>query len=151
MMRASSVIPAGSWEQQQADDRVVLDFDHRSRRRIALVTEKGQEILLDLPKVTAIRDGDALQLADGLIAVKAADEPLAEICCGSDHEMVRIAWHLGNRHLPVQLTGSSILIRRDHVIEHMLEHLGATVTHVTAPFDPEGGAYGEGQVHGHSH
>jgi urease accessory protein len=152
MIRAGAVAPAGAWPEAQAADRVVLDFDRRSRRRIALTTEGGLEVVLDLPHATVLRDGDALKLDDGrLVRVVAAPEALAEVGAPDPEQLARIAWHLGNRHLPVQITGRVLRIRRDHVIEDMLRRLGAAVTAVEAPFDPEGGAYGEGRAHGHHH
>lgn len=151
-MRAGAVAQAGSWPAESVADRVVLDFDHRCRRRIALKTDGGLQVLIDLPHATVLGDGDALRLDDGrFVAVVAADEALAEVGCDTREALVRVAWHLGNRHLPVQIAGDRLRIRRDHVIEDMLAKLGATVAHVTAAFDPEGGAYGEGQVHGHAH
>jgi urease accessory protein len=90
-----------------------------------------------------------LTLEDGrIVAVKAAPEPLAEIRADGPAELLRVAWHLGNRHLPAQLDGDVIRIRRDHVIEEMVAGLGAAITHIDAPFDPEGGAYSGG---GHRH
>jgi urease accessory protein len=110
----------------------------------------GTEFLLDLGEAVPLRDGDGLLLEDGrIVAIAAAPEALAEIAAGSQSDLVRIAWHLGNRHLPCQLLGDRIRIRRDHVIEDMVARLGATVTAVDAPFDPEGGAYHGG--HGHRH
>jgi urease accessory protein len=113
----------------------------------------GTEFLLDLAEAIALRDGDALVLEDRrLVAVRAAPEPLAEIVAHTAPELLRVAWHLGNRHLPAQLGTTSIRIRRDHVIEEMVEGLGAHVQHVEAPFDPEGGAYaGGGHHHYHDH
>lgn len=152
MIRADSVAPSGTWPADDAADRLVLDFDRRCRRRIALRTVGGLEILIDLPHATTLRDGDALRLGDGrYVAVIAAPEDLAEVSSPNDEHRLRVAWHLGNRHLPVQIAGDRLRIRRDHVIEDMLAGLGATVTHVNAAFDPEGGAYGEGQVRGHHH
>lgn len=131
------------------EDAVTLDFDQRHRRRIALKGERGLEFLLDLPRAQRLRHGDALLLDDGRrVRVVAAVEPLTEITAASSDELVRIAWHLGNRHLPVMLGPGSLTIRRDHVIEDMARGLGATVSHVHAPFDPEGGAY---EAAGHSH
>jgi urease accessory protein len=84
--------------------------------------------------------------------VRAAPEPLVEVTAPSPALLLRLAWHLGNRHLPTELDGSRILIRHDHVIEHMLEGLGATLRRVEAPFNPEGGAYGEhNRQPGHHH
>ncbi len=110
---------------------------------------RGTAFLLDLPDAVALRGGDALVLEDGgLIEVVAAPESLAEIAGADPAAAVRIAWHLGNRHLPVQLVGRRLRIRRDHVIEAMVAGLGGTVVAIEAPFDPEGGAYAGG---GHGH
>ena len=151
MDRASSVLARGAWSAAPLDV-VVLDFDDRHRRRMAMRGVRGTAFLLDLAKATALRAGDALVLDDGaLIEVVAAPEPLAEIGAADAAAMVRIAWHLGNRHLPVQLAGRRLRIRRDHVIEAMVEGLGGRVVAIEAPFDPEGGAYAEGESRGHSH
>ena len=132
------------------DDEVSLDFDQRWRRRITMTGARGLEFLLDLEKPTRLAHGDALILEDGRrIRVIAAPEPLAEIRCDDLRHLVRVAWHLGNRHLPTMLDGERLLIRADHVIEDMARGLGASVTHVNAPFNPEGGAYAGG--HGHHH
>lgn len=151
MMRAERVLPADTWS-HVACDTVVLDFDRRHRRRIAMKGENGVEFLLDLAEATALRDGDGIVLGDGrIVAVRAANEPLAEITAEDSAHLVRLAWHLGNRHLPAALSADRLFIRRDHVIEHMLERLGATVRHVEAPFDPEAGAYehnGTPHIHG---
>ncbi len=158
-MRSESVLPAGSWDLARTTDRVLIDHDRRHRRRILLTSESGAKILLDLPQAVALRDGDGLPLMDGgIVRVVARPEPLAEIHAHDDGELVRIAWHLGNRHLPVQLLDDRIRIRRDHVIEAMVELLGGHVDHIEAPFDPETGAYAGGHHHhtddddhGHSH
>ena len=144
MIRATRIRPAGTWS--GAIETVVLDYDHRHRRRLAMTSEGGLAFLLDLAEATPLRHGDGLELDDGrIVAIQAAAEPLAEVTATDAADLVRFAWHLGNRHLPTQLAGDRLLIRRDHVIEAMLMQLGATVAHVEAPFDPEGGAYG------HSH
>ena len=149
-MRAQTILPAGHWDASKQIDRVLIDFDRRHRRRILLTTEGGNEILLDLPQAARLRDGDGLQLEDGrIVRVEARPEPLAEIHAHDDGELVRIAWHLGNRHLPVQLIGDRIRIRRDHVIEDMVEGLGGHVEQIEAPFDPEAGAYVGGHHHHH--
>jgi urease accessory protein len=149
MIRATKVFAAEKWS-HVATDRVVLDYDRRHRRRFAMTGEKGTEFLLDLPEAAALRDGDGLLLEDGrIVEVKAAPEPLAEITAMDGAHLLRLAWHLGNRHLPTQLMGDRLRIRHDHVIEEMLTGLGAKVAGVTAPFDPEGGAYG--QAHDHAH
>ena len=136
------------WTEAPADT-VVLDFDDRHRRRMAMTGTRGLEFLLDLENAVALRGGDALVLEDGrLIEVVAAPEPLIEIRGTDPQHLVRVAWHLGNRHLPTQIMPKGLRIRRDHVIEAMVKGLGARVIEIEAPFDPEGGAYAGG---GHAH
>src|SRR5882672_61922 len=148
MIRATQVKPQHRWTETPADT-VVLDFDDRHRRRMAMTGTRGLEFLLDLENATVLRGGDALVLDDGrLIDVVAAPEPLAEIRGSDPQHLVRVAWHLGNRHLPTQITARGLRIRRDHVIEAMVKGLGARVIEIEAPFDPEGGAYAGG---GHAH
>ena len=149
MIRATQVKPQHLWTQAPADT-VVLDFDDRHRRRMAMTATRGLEFLLDLENAVALRGGDALVLDDGrLIEVVAAPEPLLEIRGNDPHHLVRVAWHLGNRHLPTQIMAKGLRIRRDHVIEAMVKGLGARVIEIEAPFDPEGGAYAGGG-HGHA-
>jgi urease accessory protein len=146
MIRATQVKPHHRWSEPPADT-IVLDFDDRHRRRMAMTGTRGLEFLLDLESATALRGGDALLLEDGrLIEVVAAPEPLLEIRGSDPQHLVRVAWHLGNRHLPTQILGKALRIRRDHVIEQMVKGLGARVIEIEAPFDPEGGAY-EGDGH----
>lgn len=147
MHRASEHKQRGDWPKSESVGQLILDYDARHRRRLRLTTDKGEDVLLDLPKAVAMADGDGLRLDDGRwLRVTAAAEQLAEIRCRNAHELARIAWHLGNRHLPAEIGDGIIHIRPDHVIESMLAGLGAQVSHVDAPFQPEGGAYG-----GHSH
>ena len=149
MIRATRVQGQHRWTQPPADT-VVLDFDDRHRRRMAMTGTRGLEFLLDLENAVALRGGDALVLEDGrLVEVVAAPEPLTEIRCTDPHHLVRVAWHLGNRHLPTQIMAKGLRIRRDHVIEAMVKGLGARVIEIEAPFDPEGGAY-VGGGHGHA-
>ena len=149
-MRADRVLPAGTWDATREIDRVLLDHDHRHRRRILLPTERGTEMLVDLPQAVRLRDGDGLACDDGgVVRVCARPERLLEIYAHDDADMVRIAWHLGNRHLPVQMIGDRIRIRADHVIEEMVQGLGGHVEHIEAPFDPEAGAYAGGSSHHH--
>jgi urease accessory protein len=153
MIRATKVLGQHRWTQPPADT-IVLDFDDRHRRRMAMTGTRGLEFLLDLENAVALRGGDALVLEDGrLIEVVAAPEPLAEIRCNDPQHLVRVAWHLGNRHLPTQIMAKGLRIRRDHVIEAMVKGLGARVIEIEAPFDPEGGAYADGghAVHDHGH
>jgi urease accessory protein len=143
MLRATVIEPPGP-----ATDEVVLDHDHRHRRRLRLVTAAGRELLLDLPQARLLRDGEVLVAEDGQrIAVRAAAEEVMEIACADPAGLLRVAWHLGNRHTPAQILGDRLRIRRDHVLAAMLEGLGARVVMTVAPFDPEGGAYG----HRHDH
>ncbi|PIW25943.1 MAG: urease accessory protein UreE [Rhodospirillales bacterium CG15_BIG_FIL_POST_REV_8_21_14_020_66_15] len=149
MIRATALKRKGEWSGAAAD-RVVLDFDGRHRRRLAMTGADGLAFLLDLAEAEALADGDGLVLEDGrIVAVRAAQEPLLEVTCDGPDLLLRVAWHLGNRHLPTELLGDRLRIRRDHVIEDMLIRLGARVAHVEAPFNPEGGAYGHGRTHGH--
>ena len=151
MIRATQVKPQHRWTQTPADT-VVLDFDDRHRRRMAMTGTRGLAFLLDLENATALRGGDALMLEDGrLVEVVAAAEPLVEIKGSDPHHLIRVAWHLGNRHLPTQIMPKALRIRRDHVIEAMVKGLGARVIEIEAPFDPEGGAYAEAAAHGHAY
>jgi urease accessory protein len=149
-MRAIAVKRASTWTGDPADS-IVLAYDDRHRRRMAMTGTGGLEFLLDLAEATSLRGGDALVLEDGrLVEVVAAAEPLLEIRCADALHLARIAWHLGNRHLQTQLLAKCVRIRRDHVIAEMVTRLGARVREIEAPFDPEGGAYGEASAH-HDH
>jgi len=155
MHRVSSIASAGSFEAATAIDRVTLDADDRTRRRIVLTGEKGTQVLLDFDKPVTLRDGDGLVLDDGsIVLVAGMTEPLAEIAASSPRDFVRLAWHLGNRHTDVEIKGDRIRIRRDHVLEDMLRGLGASVSLVEAPFDPQATvphSHAHGHAHGHHH
>lgn len=143
-MRAQQVLPAGTWNDAQEIDRVLLDYDHRHRRRIMLCTDRGGNLLLDLPQPVHLHQDDGLLLDDrGVVRVCARPEPLIEIRA-TPAALVRIAWHLGNRHLPVQALDECLRIRADPVIAEMVLGLGGTVLPTEAPFDPEAGAYAGG-------
>jgi urease accessory protein len=148
-MRAAEILPAGSWDTKREVDRVLIDYDRRFRRRIVLSTVLGAEVLIDLPQAVRLRDGDGLEVEAGVVRVCAQAEDLMEIHVHADADLIRIAWHLGNRHLPVQLLGDRIRIRADHVIAEMVERLGGHVDLIQAPFDPEAGAYAGGGHHHH--
>lgn len=165
MIRANFISTKGAW-QAKAADSVVLDYEERHRRRVTMTGVRGTEFLLDLPEAIHIRGGDALVLEDGrLIEVVAAPEKLAEVRTTDPRLMVRLAYHLGNRHAPAEILAKAIRIRRDHVLEDMVKALGAKVMHIEAPFEPDGGAYeapaethhqhghhGHGHhAHGHGH
>jgi urease accessory protein len=121
----------------------MLDCEERQRRRSVLTGKQGTIFLLDLPKATMLRDGDGLVLDDGsVVHVAGKPEALVEITAPT-LQLARLAWHLGNRHTEVQIIGDTLRIRRDHVLEAMLQGLGAKITPIEAPFDPERGAYGQ--------
>jgi urease accessory protein len=139
---------AGKWPDDRAAGVVTLDFEMRHRRRIRLTLDDGEEILLNLPKAVAMSDGDGLQLGDGRwVRVQASQERLVEIRHPDPAQLLRLAWHLGNRHLPTDISGP-LRIRPDHVIEDMLRGMGADLRTVAESFQPVGGAYGG---HSHSH
>ena len=145
MLRVTGIKARGEWDATGASDRVVLDAGDRQRRRIVLKADKGTEFLLDFARPVSLRDGDGLVLDDGAIVLVAGEaEKLVEIAAPSALAAVRLAWHLGNRHTDVQIAGAKIRIRRDHVLEEMLGGLGAALTPLEAPFDPETAA-----PHGH--
>lgn len=151
MIRVQTIHPAKTWAGEPAD-RITLDREDRYRRRAVLTGAGGLTFLLDQPNAIHLHHGDGLELEDGkIVEVLAEAEELVEIEADNTAHLVRIAWHLGNRHLPTQLAGAVLRIRRDHVIEDMVTKLGGRLTPVSAPFDPEGGAYGHGQTHGHDH
>ncbi len=143
MIRATSTTHTHS-----PTDTIALAYDARFLRRKVLETASGLRFLVDLPHTTSLNHGDAFQLEDGrLIGVVAAKEDLLEI----RGDLVRLAWHIGNRHMPCQIEHERLLIQRDHVIRDMLETLGADLKEVSEPFSPEGGAYGHGRTHSHAH
>lgn len=158
MRRAIEHLIAGHWAEAESVATVTLDFDDRYRRRIRLADDVGEDFLLDLPTATRLGDGDGLSLdCGGVIRVQAADEAVLDIQCGDGVLTARIAWHIGNRHIPIQvLEGGCLRIRDDHVLAKMLQGLGAHVHRLRAPFSPEPGAYadshvGQGEEHGHQH
>ena len=132
-------------------DTITLDETARHRRRVKMVSDKGIEFLLDLPEARLLRHGEGIELDDGrVIEVIAEPEVLYEVRAQSPHHLVQLAWQLGNRHLPTQILDDHLRIRQDHVIKDMLIGLGAEVKEITAPFNPESGAY-SGHSHSHSH
>ena len=131
-----------------AADRIVLAYDERFLRRKRLTCASGASVMVDLPETVSLDDGDALVTDDGRkLAIVAADEPVVVV----RGNLPRLAWHIGNRHTPCEVTATHLVIRRDHVLENMLKTLGADLTLTFAPFRPEGGAYGHGRTLGHSH
>lgn len=155
--RAFEVARAGTWPRESAADWLVLPYEERHRRRLRYVAQGGTELLLDLPRAVLLQAGDGLRLTDGrIIGIEAAPEPLAQITAPDAGALVRLAWHLGNRHVPAQLADTHLLIREDPVILAMLRGLGAATRAVLAPFTPEAGAYPPGHAapqppHSHDH
>jgi urease accessory protein len=151
MRRAIAVHKSGHWPEEAAIDRVTLAFVDRHRRRLRLVADSGNPFLLDLARVQHLADGDGLELDDGgYVRVCAAPERVLEIEGDGPTHLLQLAWHLGNRHLPVQALDGKLRIRDDHVIAAMVEGLGGRITRLNAPFDPETGAYAGAQP-GHEH
>jgi len=150
MRRAIAVHPRGDWPEASAVDTVTLAYLDRHRRRIRLVTDSGQAFLLDLPRAYHLVEGDGLELeGGGYLHVHAAAEPLFEVVTANHADLLQIAWHLGNRHLPVQIAGGRLRVRADHVIGEMVIGLGGVIVDLEAPFDPETGAYA-GATHHHA-
>ena len=156
MLRVVELRKKGYWSGPAADT-VVLGFHDRHRRRMSMSGCNGLSFLLDLARATVLRDGDGLVLEDGrLIVVRAAAEPLLRVTGRDATHLARLAWHIGNRHLPAEIRGDCILIQDDHVIAEMVRGLGGEAERIEHPFDPEGGAYAHGEGghahdHGHGH
>ena len=151
MIRATKVLSAAHWDRAKETDKIELPHEGRHRRRVAMRGAGDTVFLLDLAEATLLRDGDGLLLEDGrIVRVAAAAEPIVEIT-GEPHLIARVAWHLGNRHVPAEILPDRIRIARDHVLEEMVAKLGARVARIEAPFDPEGGAYAEQTAHAHGH
>jgi urease accessory protein len=144
---AQTLYRAGQWP-RLATGRVVLGYEDRFLRRKRLVTTAGESFIVDLAETSNLLAGDAFELADGrLVEIAAADEAVLVVT----GDLVRLAWHIGNRHTPCQIEPGRLVIRADHVLADMLRGLGATVTEAREPFTPEGGAYGMGRTMGHAH
>ncbi len=157
MIRATSIVRRSEVDPDRIVDVITLDHGDRHRRRIMLNADGGTSFLLDLDRADVLEDGDAIRLESGwLVAVKAAPERLVEIRTPDPLELLTLAWHIGNRHVPAEITRDAIYIAYDHVLVEMLEGLGAEVAIVERPFRPVRGAYhhheqGGGHHHGHGH
>lgn len=144
---SNTVCRAGHWT--GAADQVELGYDDRFLRRKVLTTATGTDVLVDLEQTMSLNHGDALDLGAGrLVQVIAAAEDLLEVTAP---DLVRVAWHIGNRHTPCQIEPHRLVIQRDKVIRDMLDRIGAQTREIVEPFTPEGGAYGHGRTHGHAH
>lgn len=142
MLRAISVVRKAAVRQDRVVDSLTLDHDDRNRRRLALKGDGGLDVLLDLDKATALGDGDAVKLEDGrLVLIKAAPQSLLEIRAENPLRLMRVAWHIGNRHTPAEITADAIYIENDHVLAEMVRGQGCAMNAVTRPFQPERGAY----------
>jgi urease accessory protein len=151
MHRVAAIASQGAWPEAEAAVSVTLDYDTRCRRRIRIETEAGEPVLLEREAAGVLADGDGLRLDDGRwVLVRAQPEALVAVAAKDQRQLLRLAWHLGNRHLPTEIDGNTLFIHRDHVIEDMLRGLGAELHPVMRPFNPEGGAYG-GHAHAHHH
>jgi urease accessory protein len=150
MIRAVAVVPRAAVRPERVTDRITLDHGDRHRRRIALTGQGGLAFLLDLDKAAVIDDGDALKLEDGrLVEVRAAPERLVEITSDDPLLLRKVIWHLGNRHVPIEIAYEAVYIAEDHVLIDMVRGLGARAALVRRPFRPERGAYSG--THGHEH
>lgn len=154
MERARSVLRPGERGNRPVSDTVILDYAQRSAQKITVTGVKGGSFAIDLAEPARLRTDDALVLDDGsLVEVVAAPEPLIEARAADLAQLARLAWHLGDRHVPAQLFANRIRVRHEPAIEALLTSLGAKVTRIEAPFEPEGGAYESthGHTHGHEH
>ena len=152
MLRATGIVRKAAVKPERVADTVTLDHQGRNRRRVALQGEGGLDFVLDLDKATTLNDGDALKLEDGrLVKVKAAPERLLEVRAENPLRLMRIAWHIGNRHTPAEVTAEAIYIEDDHVLLEMIRGQGCTATPVMRAFQPERGAYDHDCGHDHDH
>ncbi|EJO91564.1 urease accessory protein UreE [Ectopseudomonas mendocina DLHK] len=137
--------------QAAADAELELTFEARSKSRLRCFTTAGEEVGLFLERgQPALADGEFLQAKDGrIVRVRAKAEPLLHVTCASPFELMRAAYHLGNRHVALQLGDGWLRLPDDYVLKAMLEQLGATVEAVQATYQPEQGAYGGGHHHSH--
>lgn len=125
-----------------------LPFDSRQKSRLKTKLVSGEEVGLMLPRGEVLRGGDLVTASDGrVIEVVAEPEKVVHVTCASAVELAKAAYHLGNRHVPVQVGDGFLRLAADHVLEEMLVKLGATAAHMEAPFEPEAGAYGGGHRH----
>ncbi len=143
MLRATSIIFPPDARLETAELAITLPREERYRRRVRWMTDCGRPFLLDLAETTYMPSGAGLVSEEGdVIVVRAASEDLLMITAPSSLQLMQIAWHIGNRHTPAEITSEAIYILPDHVLGDMVRGLGGTVSDVSRPFEPEGGAYG---------
>lgn len=132
------------------DDKLILPFDRRQKSRLRVDLESGREAAFFLERGTVLRGGDRLLAEDGsVIMVVSADEPVMLVTADTPLQLTRAAYHLGNRHIPLQVGEGWLRLEQDHVLKEMLLGLGVHVADQSAPFEPEAGAYGGGHRHSH--
>jgi urease accessory protein len=141
----------GDWPALEERGTLSLAFDERHRRRFRVQDDRGADLLVDLPRAVAFRDGDGLRAEQGgWWRIVAAAEAVLEVVGHDQQHLARLAWHLGNRHCPTEIRADSLRIRHDRVVEAMLIGLDARCRPLFVPFDPERGAYAP-PPHGHDH
>ena len=155
MRQATEWHRLGEWPEAHTAGTVTLSYADRCKRRIQMTDDTGTPFLLSLPRAVRLADGDGLRLVDGeYLRIVAAPEPLVEATPADAEHLAKLAWHIGNRHVPAEIIGGRLRIAIDPVLETMLQGLGATTRRLEAPFHPEGGAYGQLDVpisHTHNH
>ena len=152
MPRAFAVLAATHRHDRPVVDTVILNYAQRSAQKITVAGVKGSSIEIDMDEPVRLRTDDLLVLDDGsLVEVVAAPEPLIEARAADVAGLARLAWHLGDRHVPVQVLTNRIRALRDPAIETLLKSLSAKLTMIEAPFEPEGGAYESHAHHDHAH
>jgi urease accessory protein len=150
MPRATRVVPAAERKDAPIADTLILPHAQRQAQKGFLFGIKGTCVELDFAEPVRLRTDDALVLDDGgLIEVVAEPEPLIEVRATDLPSLARLAWHLGDRHVPVQIMERKLRLKRDEAIEALLQSLGAKVMAIEAPFEPEGGAYEAAAAHDH--
>jgi len=152
MLRATSIVRKPAVKADKVADTVTLDHEGRNRRRVALRGDGGLDFLLDIDRATALNDGDAVRLEDGrLIQVRAAPQRLLEVRAENPLRLLKVAYHVGNRHAPAEITADAVYVEEDHVLAEMVRGQGCTATAVMRPFQPERGAYDHDCGHDHGH
>jgi len=152
MPRATRVLEPARRHGRPIADSVILDFTQRSGEKVTVTGVKGLVLDIGLERPARLRADDVLELDDGsLVEVVAAPEPLIEVRASDLPALARLAWHLGDRHVAIEVLPNRLRARRDDAVEALLKALGAKVTRIEGPFEPEGGAYASGHAHAHGH
>lgn len=140
---------------EQSQVSLTLPFDLRQKSRLRATLDDGREAALVLPRGEVLRSGECLRAEDGtIISIKAAAETVSTVSCADPVLLARACYHLGNRHVPLQIGAGWCRYLHDHVLDDMVRGLGLSVSCEQAPFEPEGGAYAQGHAHsqhGHTH